>query len=73
MNRSYSKIRHIQESNLIFEKRNLKEKSLINENEDLKDGFSEQMTYGELQFTDSPAENIRIYVKQKLPIKGVQR
>ena len=65
MNRSYSKIRHIQESNVTLEKRNLKGKSLIHENEDLKDGFSQQMTYGELEFADSPAENIRVYVKQK--------
>jgi len=40
MNRSYSKIRHIQESNLMLENRRLEEKSFIYENEIDEDVFN---------------------------------
>ena len=40
MNRSYSKIRHIQESNLMLENRKLEEKSFIYENEIDEDVFN---------------------------------
>lgn len=36
MNRSYSKIRHIQKTNVILENRNIRKKNLINEEDDQK-------------------------------------
>jgi len=67
MNKSYSKTRHIQITNLMLEQRRFKElmkSSLGNVNPLIVENFSEQMTYGDLKFYDSPKENSRFYAKE---------